>query len=319
MAPGADLPPGVMDRLPAWVQRLLSWPLVARHLTALRRANGLRFTRWAAAIALFGYLSLFPLATLAFVVLSAVLANTPELQDQIQQAISEALPGLIGTETDVPVDLTGTANATASAGVVGAVLLLVAGLGWVDAMIEGTRRMLGAMRRPRNFILLRLEDAGWLVLLGVLLLASLVISVGLRTVGTRLLDNLGVASGQEWWVELFGHAVAVLLTMITMVLLYGFARARPGRRWGVVTVGALLTATALELMSMFVLVLVGPTLNNPVYGTLAVAAALLVYLYWASSVVLYVACWVAVREGQPEPQEVADYSARRPGSEALLP
>lgn len=308
-----------MIRLPGWLDRLLGWPPVAHHVAALRRANGLRFTRWAAAIALFGYLSLFPLATLAFAVLSAVLASTPELMDQVQQAISDALPGLLGTTGNVPVDLTQTSKAATSAGVVGAVLLLVAGLGWVDAMIEGTRRMLGVMRRPRNFVLLRIEDAGWLVLLGLLLLTSLVVSVGVRTMGTRLLDTLDIASSVGSWVELFGPLVSVLLTTLTLTLLYGFAWNRTGRRWRTVVGAALMAALVLELMSLFIFVLVGHTLSNPVYGTLAVAAALLVYLYWASSVVLYVACWLAVKEGRDEPAEAVAYNARRPGSEPLLP
>lgn len=310
---------GRLTRLTGWWRRVAAWPPVAQQLAAIRRANGLRFTRWAAGVALFGYLSLFPLATLAFVVVSIVLSRTPELQADVQQAITQALPGLLGTGDDVYVDISRVAQATVSAGVVGAVTLLVAGLGWVDAIVEGTRRMLGALRRPRNFLLLRLEDAGWLLLLGVLLLLALVVSVGLRTAGTELLDWLGLGSGAQSWLRAFGDLVAIVLISITLVLLFGFCWSRPQRRWRQVIPVAVVTSLVLEAMSLAVYLLVGHTLSNPVYGALAVAAALLVFLYLASAVVMYAACWLAVLEAQPPPAEEEAYYARLTGGPALLP
>jgi membrane protein len=308
-----------MSRLPGWVSAVAEWPPVAHHVASVRRANALRYTRWAAAIALFGYLSLFPLATLAFVVFSVTLSRTPELQEQVQSAVADALPGLLGTDSGVVVDLSQTAQATLSAGIVGVVALLFAGLGWVDATIEGTRRMLGVMRRPRNFVLLRFENAGWLVLLGGILLLALVASVGVRALGTRLLDAVADEEASTVWLHWFGDIVAVVLVGVTLLLLYGYAWHRPGRRWAAVVTAAVTGALVLEAMSLGIYLLVGRTLDNPVYGTLAVAAALLLFLYFASVVVLYGACWVAVREGRPETTEEQAYYARGSEADPLLP
>lgn len=302
---------------PAWVGKVSGWPPVAHHVAAVRRANGLRFTRWAAAMALFGYLSLFPIATLAFVVFSVVLARTPELQEDVQQFVAEALPGLLGTSGEVTVDLSETAAATVSAGVVGVIALLYSGLGWISATLEGARRMLGALHRPRNIVLLKLEDTAWLVAVGGVLLVALVGSISLRTAGAELLGSLGwdVNGGAD--ARVFSDIVVVLLAGLSVFAVYAFAWTRPGRRWGVVVTAALSVALVLELMVLGAYLLVGRTLSNPVYGTLAVAAGLLLFLYLASAVVLYGACWVAVREGRPVPHEEQAYYERSAGQVRL--
>ena len=297
-------------RRPAWVVTVAAWPPVAHHVAAVRRANGLRFTRWAAAMALFGYLSLFPIATLAFVVFSVVLARTPQLREDVQQVVAEALPGLLGSSGEVTIDLSETATATVSAGIVGVIALLYSGLGWVSATLEGVRRMLGALHRPRNLVLLKLEDAAWLVLVGGVLLVALVGSISLQTAGSELFSALGWDVDGGGSRELFSDIVVVLLTGLSVFAVYAFAWTRPGRRWGVVATAALTTSLVLELMVLGAYLLVGRTLSNPVYGTLAVAAGLLLFLYFASAVVLYGACWVAVREGRPVPDEERAYYER---------
>ena len=121
----------------------------SRFLTALDRANGLRFTRWAAAMALFAYLSVFPLVVLAGWVLSVVLQNFPGVREAAEASLTQALTvdGLISA--DQTIDLNFVVHQMANAGLIGAVLLAITGLGWIDASIEGIRRMYGVARRPR--------------------------------------------------------------------------------------------------------------------------------------------------------------------------
>jgi len=310
VVPGTKLRARAVATGQSVVGRVMAWPVVPGLVAALNRANGLRFTRWAAGIAMFGYLSLFPLATLSFVVFSVVLSRTPELQDQLQQLVAEALPDLVGAKGDYSVDLTKTAAATMSAGVVGVLALLYAGLGWVDATIEGVRRMLGALRRPRSFILLKLEDAVWLVAVGGLLLVALVLSVAVSIAGDQMFEWLGW-SNPSGLSQLLASAVVVLLSAVSSFAVYSFSLARPGRRWRVLVGASLMVGVTFELMGASATLLVGRTLNNPVYGTLAAAAAILLFLYFASIVVLYGACWVAVQEGRDEPAEQTAYFARR--------
>jgi membrane protein len=314
---------GVVQRARSVGETVHTWlerhPLFARHLAAFRRANALRFTRWAAGTALFGYLSLFPLAVLATVAFSTLLSSFPEARAAAEQALTDALSvnGLLSSEATVDIDE--VASATASAGVVGVVGLLVAGLGWVDATLEGVRRMLGAMRRPRSGLLLRLEDAVWLLALGSVLLVALMAAVGVRSAGTWVLEQVGWELGTSWVVRTSGDVLALLLVWLVIGAIYAFAWSRPRRSWRGVITGSLLAVLGMGVLTRLAFLLVGRTLTNPVYGTLAVAAALLLLLYFASVIIMYCACWVAVVEGAPEPSEERAYYERMNAGDVALP
>ncbi len=297
-----------------------AWPVVEHHLAAFDRANGLRFTRWAAAIALFGYLSLFPLAVLAFVIFGLVLANFPEVKSEVETALADSIPLLFdGGSANSPVDINRVAQSTVSAGVVSVVGLLLAGLGWVDATIEGTRRMLGAMRRPRNFLIMWLENIAALLAMGTLLIVALLVALGVRSAGEWLFGLVGVEFSAGWVVDLSANLIVGLLVWLVVAAIYGLTWARPQRSWSAVLQGSLMATVSYAALSQFAYIIVGKTLSNPVYGALAVAAALLLFIYFASAVLLYFACWVAVAEGAPESSEQVAFRTRAAGPAILLP
>ena len=285
------------------------------------RANGLRFTRWAAGIALFGYLALFPLLVLAFIAFGTALSNLPEVRTQVETFLKDAIPLLFDPETSQqPVDIEQVANATINAGVIAVVGLLITGLGWVGSTIEGVRRMQGAMRRPRNWLLLRLQDTAALLVMGTILLVALVGAVIVEAFGTSALEWVGVDEGSSWIVTLSAAIILGLLVWLVVASLYGLAWwKRTERRWGPVLLGSLYTTLAFVVLTQLSFLVVGRTLTNPVYGALAVAAALLVFLYVASAVLLYFACWIAVCEGAPRTLEEVAYLDRLSGGPIELP
>jgi len=307
-----------LARIRAWAEQ---FGFVARHLQALDRANGLRFTRWAAGIALFGYLALFPLAVLAFIAFGVVLTNFPDVRAEVEDFLKDALPLLFDPKgEEEPVDIQKVATVTKNAGIVSVIGLLIAGLGWVDSTMEGVRRMQGAMRRPRSWLFLRIQDTGALLLMGTVLLVALIGAVILETFGTSALSYLGLDSGASWVVQLSAVLILGLLVWIVVLALYALAWwNRPHRRWRTAMLGALYTTALLVLLTQLSFLVVGKTLSNPVYGALAVAAALLVFLYTASAVVLYFASWVAVCEGAPATQEEVAYLDRLKGGDVELP
>ena len=276
--------------------------------------------RWAAAIALFGYLSLFPLVVLAFVVLGVVLSRYPEVRADVDAALQNALPLLFSDNSDQnPVDVQSVAEATVTAGFVSVVALFLAGLGWINATIEGTRRMLGALSRPRNFLLVKLEDLGALLVIGSLMLVVLVISVGVRSAGVWVLDALGIDISSGWQLQLSADLIAAVLIALVLSAFYWFSWNRPCRRWRSVLTAAILASICLGLLGRFAYLIVGRTLTNPVYGALAVAAALLLFLYFVAAIHLYFACWLAVAEGASEPSEQHAFVARTRGGSVKLP
>ena len=309
------------DRIARLRARAEQFGFVARHLQALDRANGLRFTRWAAGIALFGYLALFPLAVLAFIAFGVVLSNFPEIRADVDEFLKDALPLLFDPKgKDQPVDIQQVATTTKNAGVISVIGLIITGLGWVDSTMEGVRRMQGAMRRPRNWVLLRFQDTGVLLLMGTVLLVALVGAVILETFGTSALNWMGLDGGASWVVELSATVILGLLVWIVVLALYGLAWwDRPHRRWRIAMLAALYTTVAMVLLTQLSFLVVGKTLSNPVYGALAVAAALLVFLYTAAAVVLYFSSWLAVCEGAPATQEQIAYLERLKGGAVELP
>jgi membrane protein len=311
----------VSDLAARWRVKASRIGFIDRHLRAIDRANGLRFTRWAAGIALFGYLALFPLLVLAFVVFGIALASVPELRVEVETFLKDGFPLIFAPEGGrPPVDIEKVAEATVSAGVISVVGLLVAGLGWVDSSMEGVRRMQGAMRRPRGWLLLRLQDTASLLVVGSILLIALVGSVALEAFGTSALRWAGIEDSSSWWVQLSAALILGVLVWLVVVAFYGFAWwNRRHRKWRVVLLGALYTTTVIVVLTQVSFVVVGRTLGNPVYGALAVAAALLLFLYIAAAALLYFASWVAVCEGAPPTREEVAYLDRLRGGDITLP
>ena len=100
-----------------------------------------------------------------------------------------------------------------------------------DATVEGTRRMLGALRRPRNYFLLRTEDAVGLLCMGTVLLAALIVAIGVQSAGEWLLGlvNVDVSGGPA--VKLMADFVVGVLVWLVVVVIYVLSWRRPQRSW----------------------------------------------------------------------------------------
>ncbi|MCZ3386516.1 MAG: YihY/virulence factor BrkB family protein [Actinomycetia bacterium] len=258
---------------------------------------------------------------LAFITLGLVLSNAPEARDQAETFLRDALPLLFDPDgAESPIDIEKVAGTTLNAGVISVVGLVVAGLGWVDGTLEGVRRMQGAMRRPRSWFLVRIQDTFALLTMGTVLLTALVGAIIVEAFGASALEWAGVAESARWLVTLSAATTLGLLVWLVVAALYGLAWwGRPGRSWGAVLLGSLYTTVSMVLLTQLSFLVVGRTLSNPVYGALAVAAAILVFLYVASAVLLYFACWVAVCEGAPRTREELAYVDRLKGGAIALP
>jgi membrane protein len=250
-----------------------------------------------------------------------LLRHYPDLRTKVESQLKDTFPLLFDPQgSQTPVDLQEVAKATLSAGIVSVLGLIYAGLGWVGATIEGVRRMLGALRRSGNGLMLRVKDAVLLLTMGLVLLVALVGGVLVQALGDRILKAVGLPGDSHWVLTATTAALAGLLIWLVLVSLYGLSWwHRPRRRWRTVFLGALLATVVLVLLMQLSFLVVGSTLNNPVYGVLAIAAALLIFLNIASQVMLYFASWVAVGEGAPETLEEAAFQDRDASGAIDLP
>ncbi len=281
---------------------------------AKSRYDDRRGDRQAGAVTYFGFLSFFPLIALAFAVLGFVITFYPTAHADIQRGISDALPGLVGSEPG-QINIDQIASAKAGAGIVGLLGLLWAGTAWVDALRESLRSMwLQEAKGGGNLLAKKGGDVVVLVVLGL----SLMLSVALSSVATSttgvIIDTLGLPEGGLTTALLRLIAVAVAVSSSALLFAVMFWRLSgmhiPRKR---LIEGALLGGVGFELLKMLATYLIGNTMRNPVYATFAIAVGLLVWINWVSRVTLFAAAWTATEAhtdevvGEPvKPEESLD-------------
>ena len=82
----------LLGHLASIKDRVANLPVLRNLIRAYSRADGLRFMRWAAAIALFAYLSVFPLLVLGFMAFAAALQHFPGVQADVEAFLKESMP-----------------------------------------------------------------------------------------------------------------------------------------------------------------------------------------------------------------------------------
>lgn len=271
----------------AWARLRRSRPFVDHLVRGWSRYQADGGDRLAAAVTYFGFLSFFPIIALAFSVAGFVVDAYPSAQQDLVTQINSFLPGLSGK-----LNVASIGQAKVTTGVIGLVGLLLAGLGWVDALREAIRTLWHHNVEAGNVVTKKLRDILVLVGLGLTLVVSLGISSVASSATTWFLDLLGISSniGVKAFVRVLGIALAILADMG----LFAFLLTRLPRLstpWRRVAKGTLFGAIGFEIMKVVGSVLVARTTSNPVYGTFAVVVGLLIWINLVSRFTLYVAAW----------------------------
>jgi membrane protein len=268
-----------------------AWPPldhVVRTATAYQDRRG---NRQAAGLTYYAFLSLFPLIALAFGIAGYIVAYYPQAGAEVTKAIDRVLPGLTAQ-----LDVEQIARAKAGAGIAGLVLLLWGGLGWIGALREALRSMMGLAigKNDMKFVAKKLRDLVALVLLGL----TLVISVGLSTLATSatpaLLSRIGL--GHSGWTGLAVRPVSVAVAVLTdMAVCYVLFRRLAGsdKPAGKLLRGVLLGAVGLDILKLAGTFLIARMTRNPVYASFAVTIGLLLWINFTSRVILFAASWTA--------------------------
>ena len=275
------------------------WPWLDHVIRAYTRYTADAGDRLAASLTYYGFLSVFPLIALAFSVLGYVLAGDEIARARFETTLENNFPGLIGGDGGLDVDR--IVAAKAQAGVLGLAGLLFAGLGWVDAMREAIRTiwhqnvLAGNMivKKARDILILAGLGLGLGISLAVTALVTAAISFALRKLG---LDETLAAT-------VIARIIGVALVLVTDTVLFvylftGLPRLRtPLRR---VVRGAVLAAVLFEILKVVGSFYVQRTTNNPVYGTVAVAVGLLVWINLVNRVLLLSAAWTVTSAGDSD-------------------
>ncbi|WP_442784831.1 YihY/virulence factor BrkB family protein [Arthrobacter sp. CG_A4] len=244
------------------------------------------------------FFSITGLLATGFSLAGLVLRGQPALLERVVSSVATNAPGLLkvdGSEGLVdPQDLLNPSG-LGWAAVIAAVVTVVTSLGWIDGLRDGVRAMMQLGPLKINPVLLRLHDAGTLLLLGVTLVisagASLVFGTAAGWVTEQLsLDPL-LAGPLTTSVKI---AVPLLLGWATALIMFRLAAGlRLARR--ALLEGTILAAVGTAVLQVFSAELLANAGRNPLLAPFAIIIGLLIWFNLVSQVYLIAAAWAAIR------------------------
>ena len=233
-----------------------------------------------------------------FSIAGVVISQDAGLRQAIIDALDQAVPGLIddgsGSGAVDPDSL--TTGAAFSSGIIAVLGLLFTALGWLASARDSVRTLFDLPPAATNPVLQKLVDLA----LGVGFALLLLVAAGLSFAGTTategLLDLLGIDTR-----SVAGFVLSRTVTLVVAVVVYAIALAGLYRLLARVKVparilrhGVTIGAIGLALLTVLGGLLLGGAQSNPLIGSFAVVAGLLIYYNFASQVILIAATWMAV-------------------------
>lgn len=269
----------------------------------------------AGGVTYFAFLSIFPALALAFTIFGIVLRDQPQVLDDVKGYLDDALPGFIQDDSGsglIPL----TIPSAATLSVTGAIAvggLLWSGLGWLSALRDGIRAVFGVEGSPGNVVTAKLRDLGVMVVFGLGILASAVVTVVANAVARVVADALGIG-GQEWLLTAIGIVVGAILDGALVALLL---RVLSGVElpWAGLRTGAIVGGLGLTAIKVLGTRLIAGTMDNPVYGSIALVVGLLVWLNFIARIILLSA---ALSATDLEDRRALDPDALSSGAEHKL-
>jgi membrane protein len=268
-------------------------------LRAAQSYNTNHGDHYAGAITYFSVLALFPLLMVAFAVAALILRANPKLIVQLEQAITQAVPGGMGATIGRIIDQ--AINSAGTVGVLGLLIALYSGLGWMTNMREALSEQWGQRAKPPAFLRRLASDLAALCGLGV----ALALSLGISAIG-------GLAGGVVRWLGLpdspgssvLVRVIAILIALLAnaLVILWVIARLpREPVTWRSAAKAALLGAVGFEVIKQVMVFYLAAVTNSPAGVLFGPVLGLMVFIFTVSRFLLFLAAWAATaRENRVE-------------------
>jgi membrane protein len=310
------------------------FPFVDHVLKTQEHYTKVEGNQLAGAVTYFGFLSFFPILALAFSVVGYISVWFPDARDSLVTAIEELFPGIVskngGSGT---ISLKEIESAKAAAGIIGLLVLLYSGLGWLSGLRVALEDAFEVPRsRKANFVIGKASDIATLALIGAIMILSVGISGTVTGLAGDILSTIGLDGvwiGQPLlWVlsALLGLAISTLLFWVMFKVL-----AKPELPSRPLWQGALFGGIAFELLKWLVVNVIG-SVGGSAFAPLAISITLVVWINYCSRLVMYGASWSmtsrlsgaalarrsVASEAAVVEAELAPANARMPESEPAL-
>jgi membrane protein len=286
--------------LDAWSMRH-RWTRVSRRaVTGFLAHEALQV---AGSMAYFGVLSIFQLLVLGVVVASYVMGEGEARAFVIEQVTSGSPlePEVVGGVIDAVVESRGSMT------IISIAFLAWGALGTFSALSTGIGRVF-ENAPPRPFLKDKLLGLLLMGLTGLLAVASLVIGIVTGAIQEVARDGLAAVPGGGTAIWLIGLFVPILLIFIAFWVIYRVVPNRPVR-WGEVLPGAIAAALLWTVLRFgFTYYATNIARYDSAFGPLSTGITLLVFLYFASVIVLLGAEFAraGTLEDELEPIRAAD-------------
>lgn len=269
---------GLIRSADQWTQRHRPARIARRAVEGFLAHEGLQY---AGAMAYFGVLSLFQLLVLAIVVGSFLLGEGDVRTFVIEQVVA-------GTPLDaetVAKIIDSTIESRGSMTIISFAFLAWAGLGIFSALSNGIGRVFDRAPR-RSFVKDKLIGLLLLLLTGVLAVASLVIGIATGILQSATSELIGGVPGGGTVVWLIGLLAPMLLIFIAFWFLYKVVPNLPVT-WTDVLPGAIVATLLWTVLRFgFTWYATSVARYDSAFGPISTAITLLVFLYFASVIVL---------------------------------
>ena len=290
----------LLGAIDEWTMRHRLTRMTRRALTGFMAHEALQY---AGSMAYFSVLSIFQLLVLAIVIGSYALGEGEARAFVIEQVRvgtpldADAIAGVI----DAAIESRGSMT------IIGFAFLLWSGLGIFSALSSGISRVFDNAP-PRPFLKDKLLGLFLMAITGVLAIGSLVIGIVTGILQRAAEDVLANVPGGGTAVWLIGLLVPILLIFLAFWIIYKVVPNRPVT-WGEVLPGAVVAALLWTVLRFgFTWYATSVANYDSAFGPISTAITLLVFLYFASVIVLLGAEFAraSVIEDEVEPIAAAD-------------
>lgn len=241
-----------------------------------------RVTAVAGGITFFGLLSLFPALT-AFVSIYGLVADPATIAghlDMLESFLPQGALGIIRDQVQAITSSPGTALSLA--GIVGLLVAFYSANGGMKALLSALN-VAFFQSETRGFVKLNLVSMAFT--LGGLVL--IILMLGVIAVIPILLQMLPMTPSTSVLVGLIRWPIMFAVLILALAALYRWGPDAPDSRWRWISPGAVIAAVGLVLTSILFSWYAANFANyNETYGSLGAVIALMMWLWFASTVVL---------------------------------
>ena len=232
----------------------------------------------------------------AFSIAGFIFAGNPDLLADVQEKVTENVPGEMGGQINDLIDQ--AISARTGVGIIGLLGGLYAGLGWMANLRAALTEQWDQKHKPAGMIKQKVGDLGALAGLGLALVVSLGLSaVSSGAVGKKLLALVKLDEAPGVFIVLKIVSIALALLASWAVFVWVIARLpREPVTFASAMRAALLAAIVFEIFKQFASFYLKQVTSSPAGATFGPIIGIMVFSFFTARIILFATAWAATAD-----------------------